>query len=538
MPPLSSPAAQDPRLAVIADEILSVLGDPDTSSQAERLGRLEAQYPAADLVLAATQQGADAVSLLARLGTRVPLGEREVRTVLLTTKTVTTGGVSMVLLSQARYLLEAGYRVVIAARGEGSDQHAIPAGATFLQLGAANSSDKAAEWIQVCREHAIDVIIDHQILYTRDWPVYALAARALGVPTIGWIHNFAGRPVYDLSGLTSFLTNHMNALAQVVTLSSLDAVYWKLRGVKHAAYLPNPVSPMILDSAAEEISKPAPHGRRVELIWWGRLDEHTKQVRQLLAVGTELKKLDVDFRLKLIGPEWGGFTPARLNVEVRKKGLEDLIEVVGPLHGQDLIDAADAADIFVSTSVIEGYQLTLLEAQARGLPVVMYDLPWLLPVQDNAGIVSVPQSDPVALAREVKAISEDPQRYQLLSSASLEAAEQARKFSFSTVYQQLVTGNLPAEFSPEPTLTDAKELVDLLLFYVERHSGIRTRAAKRGVEQKPGDSAAPAPSFARRAIRSVARRVRPYGHLALSVAPGLKPLAHRVNYALKRRLPL
>ncbi|MCT1606088.1 glycosyltransferase family 4 protein [Nesterenkonia massiliensis] len=537
MPPSSSPAAQDPRLAVVADEILAVLGDPDTSSQAERLGRLEAQYPATDLVLAAAQLEADAVSLLARLGTRVPLGEREVRTVLLTTKTVTTGGVSMVLLSQARSLLEAGYRVVIAARGEGSDLHAIPAGAAFFQLEAANLSDKAAEWIQVCREHTVDVIIDHQILYTRDWPVYALAGRALGIPTIGWIHNFAGRPVYDLSGLTSFLTNHMNALAQVVTLSPLDAVYWKLRGVEHAAYLPNPVSPMILDSAAEEISKPAPRGRRVELIWWGRLDEHTKQVRQLLAVGTELKKLDVDFHLKLIGPEWRGFTPAKLNVEVRKKGLEDLIEVVGPLHGQELVDTADAADIFISTSVIEGYQLTLLEAQARGLPVVMYDLPWLVPVQDNAGIVSVPQTDPVALAREVKAIAEDPERYQLLSSASLEAVTKARTFSFSTVYQQLVTGKLPAEFSPEPSLNDAKELVDLLLFYVERHSGNRTRAAKRKAGQKSREPAAPAQSFARRALRSVARRARPYGHLALSVAPGLKPLAHRVNYALKRRLP-
>lgn len=63
----------------------------------------------------------------------------------------------------------------------------------------------------------------------------------------------------------------------------------------------------------------------------------------------------------------------------------------GPLHGEHLIAEISKADVFVNTSTIEGYLLTLVEAQALGLPVLMYDLPWLDVVRENDGLITVPQ---------------------------------------------------------------------------------------------------------------------------------------------------
>ncbi|GAA1812883.1 glycosyltransferase family 4 protein [Nesterenkonia flava] len=541
--PSDQHASEDEHESVGLSEVGSALrtlaDEPEDRVRSEELIRLRSSVAETDLVMAAVAECPEALKVLAQAGPRVELAQRPVQHVLLTTKTITTGGVSMVLLSQARHLLGAGYRVTIVGKGPGSSHDLLPEGAEFVEMEGGDLPARVGEWREICASRSVDVIIDHQTLYTKEWPAYALMARALGIPTIGWVHNFAGRPLYDLSNLTSFLTDHLDSLAKVVTLSPLDAVYWKLRGVPHAVYLPNPASPMIHDSSDVDIVKASPAGRRLELIWWGRLDEHTKQVRELIAVAAELKKLEVDFRLRVIGPEWKDLTPAKFKGEVRQRGLENYVDVVGPLHGQELIDAVDAADVFVSTSVIEGYQLTILEAQARGLPVVMYEMPWLLPVQGNRGIVSVPQADSSAFARAVAALHGSPERFSELSAASLEAARRIREFDFAEAYQQLIEDTLPETFSPEPTLEDAQELIDLLLFYVERHSGLRTRGARKrkGAAASQDVHSSPGRPLPRRVLAGVARRARPYARLALSYAPALKPAAHRLNYELKRRIP-
>ena len=45
--------------------------------------------------------------------------------------------------------------------------------------------------------------------------------------------------------------------------------------------------------------------------------------------------------------------------------------------------------------------MTLIEAQSFGLPVVMYELPYLNIVQDNDGIISVKQEDVEGAAKEI-----------------------------------------------------------------------------------------------------------------------------------------
>lgn len=488
-----------------------------------------------DSVASAAMEGSESILELVRESDRLELGQRPVQNVLLTTKRITTGGVSGVVLAQARYLLEAGFDVTIAVRSLNNPGGALPKGAKLVQMEPDELPSQLREWASICRNHEIDVVIDHQILYSRDWPAFALMALALGVPTIGWIHNFAARPLYDLTRLTSFLTEHLPVLAQVVTLSPLDAVYWKMRGVPKVAYLPNPASPMILDSMKATITKQPPTGRPVELIWWGRLDEHTKQVHQLLAVATELRRLDLHFKLRIIGPAWRGFTPEKLRMQVRKRGLYEHIEVVGPLHGPKLLEAVDAADLFVSTSIIEGYPLTLLEAQSRGLPIVMYEMPWLLPVQGNEGMVSVPQSDPAALAREIVDISQDPERFARLSQATQEAARRMAAVDFTQLYKNLFEGRLPDEYSPVPDLDRAKEMIDLLIFFLERHAVIQSpQRSETHQQSRPGGM--PQRPFLRRAASGLVRHARPYGHLVMSVTPGLRPTVKRVYYALMRRL--
>lgn len=460
--------------------------------------------------------------------------QRPVRSVMLTTSVLRTGGVSGVLLSQARLLLGAGFNVTIAAREPGSDESAAPAGATFVEIDDADVATQLAQWADVCRRQTIDLVIDHHWLYSRTWPAFALAARAEGAATIGWAHNFAGRAILVGRSDLEYQTRHLGALEQLVVLSPLDVAFWKLRGMPRVAYLPNPPSPLLLESPARTTPKSAASNRRVELVWWGRLEERTKRVSELIAVAAQLQQLGVDFRLRIIGPDWHDMTAARLGDLAHEHSVADRVEVIGPLHGPALLAAIDSSDLFVNTSAVEGYPLTIPEAQSRGLPVAMYEMPWLALAEGNEGIVTAPQGDALGLASRIAEVVTDAEQYARLSQASIAAAKREVSYDFATLYEQLVTSALPEELSPDPTLDDVQRLIDLTILLSEQNA---TASEYIATEETPlrdprRDERTDAVDSAR---ASIIEKVSPAARAILDVAPWLRPTAARIKHTLLRR---
>lgn len=327
-------------------------------------------------------------------------------------------------------------------------------------------ADRLRSWVDICRESDADLVLDHYVLYNRTWPFFVLAARTLGVSTIGFLQSYSLRPIRDDNANTSFLVQNLPLLAMVVTLSATDVAYWKLLGVERVVQLPHPPSPMLLERATRTGPKPAPAGP-IRLVWWGRLQQSTKQIRDLIPITAALRARGVDVELTIIGPDTSDLTAARLMADAVAQGVSDIVNLPGPLHGQALIDALLEADVYVFTSVIEGSPLALIEAQSLGLPVVMYDLPWLANLDDNEGIVTVGQGDVRGFAREIQLLVEDPDRYVALSAGSLEAAQRATQLDFAALYTQLLTGDLPTAHSPEPTLSNARILLEWMVFYAE-----------------------------------------------------------------------
>ncbi|WP_137845665.1 glycosyltransferase [Microbacterium sp. 2FI] len=496
----------------------------------ETFAHLYALAPAGEIVLATAKFWPRAIDALAAHAGCIELARRPVRSVLLTTNVLRTGGVSGVLLSQARLLLAAGFRVTIAAREAGSDKTAVPAGADFVEIDDTDVAAGLAQWADLCREHAIDVVIDHHWLYSRTWPAFALAARAAGAATIGWAHNFAGRAILVGRSDLAFHTRYLEALAQLVVLSPLDVAFWKLRGMSRVVYLPNPPSPLLLDSGALTTSRTAPEGRRIELVWWGRLEQRTKRVDELVGVAAELQRLGVDFRMRIIGPDWHDMTAERLNQLARERFVAERFEAVGPLHGKDLVAAIDASDLFVNTSAVEGYPLTIPEAQSRGLPVAMYEMPWLAVAEGNDGIVTAPQGDAVGLAERIAELFVDPTEYVRLSRGSIEAAERELSHDFATLYTQLLDDRLPGMHSPEPTIEDVQRLNDLIILFSEQNAespadeSAATRAGTREVGEETDSRTS-----------AIVDRAAPAARAVLDLLPWLRPAAHRVKHTLLRR---
>ncbi|MFB4350034.1 glycosyltransferase [Microbacterium sp. CR_7] len=485
---------------------------------------------ASDIVLSTAQYFPKSIDTLAAHGGAITLAARPARSIALATNHLRTGGISGVVISQARVLQDAGFRVTVIAREPGSDLSGLPAGIAFAEVSAERLGDSLAQWARVCAEHDLDLVIDHQWQYSPTWQAFALAARAEGVATVGWSHNFAGRSLlFGLDRLES-APLYFPLLSRLIVLSPIDVAFWKLRGMPRVSYLPNPPSPNLLAAGVLDAPRRAPEGRPIELIWWGRLQERTKRVSELIDVAEHLDRMGVDFRLRIVGPDWRDMTAARLNSMAAERGLAGRVRAVGPLRGDALTAAIDSSDIFVNTSIIEGYPLTVPEAQARGLPVAMYDLPWLAVVEGNAGIVSVAQGDACALAHAIAEATGDADRYIDLSSASLIAATRELRHDLGVRYRELTADALPEALSAEPSIENVRLLMDLMITMTEDHTASSTARQPRA---SIDGSAREVPGASR--LRWAVRRAIPLTKALLEVAPWLRPLAERAKHAMLSR---
>jgi len=455
------------RLSVIGRVLKYVVGVTDSALQHECLTHLSDRVGSSVLVEACADSCPSALPLLVRFYGDLQPQASDAKHILLRVGSLRTGGTEGVVVAQAGYLVNAGYQVTIAVDRAPRSPFPLPPGVRLVHVRGESLTQRIREFARYCTREQVDLVIDHWIFYNDLWPYFALAAAALRVPTIGWLHTFALRPIVEGTQRLSFLERNVPLLHTLVVLSKTDVAYWKLRGVKRVVWLPNPPSPLLLTLPPRETVREAP-AERIELVWWGRLQQSTKQVRELIEIGSELKRRGTPFRLTIIGPDGPDLTGRELRELARSRDIADSVDISPTAHGDALVKAVDHAHIFVSTSLIEGYQLTLVEAQAMALPVVMYDLPWLAVVEDNQGIVSVPQHDRAAAAEAIVSLARDPEGYTFASRSSIEAAERARAYDFAGLYSSLIRGVLPADYSPEPDEASVRVLLDQNVRYVER----------------------------------------------------------------------
>lgn len=471
------------RLHIIGNVLRNCIRYTSGDLQKECLALLVETVGDLDVIRAGAGFVREALTALSSHATEPSHPEAAPRSVLLTTAHLATGGLQGVLLEQAAQLVASGHRVTIAVMRDAGREVRLPSGVNLIQLTGDSILARIDHWVAVCDENDVDVIIDHHILYNENWPWFALAALAVGVPTIGWVHNFALRPLFDRSERASFLAAHLDVLLRVVALSPTDVAFWKLRGFERVAYLPNPASPLALVALGMDKERRHRSGR-INLAWWGRLDPSTKQVQHLVQVAQHLRSRGVDFALKIIGPDSPGLTADQVRTDAVARGVDDAIELTGERDTAGLLSELDDAHLLVMTSAIEGSPLTIIEAQALGLPIVMYDLPWLVTARGNGGLVSTPPDDPGALADAILQIAHAPDRYDAMSEAAREYASSVAAIDHGALLEQLLAGTLPPEFSPEPSREDAELLVEWLLRFSERNIRSSRRGPQGGDEYK------------------------------------------------------
>ena len=157
-------------------------------------------------------------------------------------------------------------------------------------------------------------------------------------------------------------------------------------------------------------------------LYLGGLDQR-KDLPTLLAALVRLGQSHPGCTLALAGDPSQETGHAALLELVRQLGLTQRVRWLGFVPDADLPGLFAACRAFVFPSLYEGFGLPPLEAMACGAPVVAAVCGAVSEVVADAGIL-VPPQDPVALAKALAGLLDDPGRARRLAGAGIRRAAQ------------------------------------------------------------------------------------------------------------------
>lgn len=211
----------------------------------------------------------------------------------------------------------------------------------------------------------------------------AYQARKLGVPYIICPHGSLDPYLYDKSSHSVRLKRLYERLFDLPNLHGAGAIHYTAEEERErVAFLelraPSFVVPNGLDwKQYRALPSRGALRARLELadaplvLFLGRL-HFKKGLDLLIPAFHEVRKKIADAQLVIAGTENDDYGQ-KVRCWVRERGLQDAVHFVGPLHGADVVQAYVDADVFALPSYTENFGMTVAEAMACALPVVISD---------------------------------------------------------------------------------------------------------------------------------------------------------------------
>ena len=173
--------------------------------------------------------------------------------------------------------------------------------------------------------------------------------------------------------------------------------------------------------------RPSFEGGRLNLLYFGRLNEDSKQVSRLLDLAEMLVRRQADIRLTIVGD---GPSASDLASRAAAPHLSERVRVLPSVGAEKLGHYIAESHVFVLTSAYEGFCLSLAEGMRAGLPAVAFACGGVIETYllDGRNGYVCPQGDVSALADRVLQIQGSPELWRELSAAA--TGEVADKFSW------------------------------------------------------------------------------------------------------------
>lgn len=343
--------------------------------------------------------------------------EREPKRIGIYYHRLTRGAVQTINADLAAFLIGQGFEVIFFSEERNRDELELPRGAKAVYIGSGlGGNDKLKrhlrEFNRALAANPVDLMLYATTLVPYMlWDLILLDSHA--VPVIGFYHNDHN---------WAYINNDANyphhaqeavfrCLAALTCLSTPSELYFRAQGI-NACYIPNPVKLMPEREWDGEIPQ--------KIAVMGRLGDPIKQIGQSLRILKKVIQKRPHVKMLLIGDFMNDAQRRECRDKIRALGIEGSVILCGRTDRPN--DLLSQCGVLLSTSYNESFGMAIAEAQALGIPCVMYALPIEL-AQNNPAIIQVPQNDIAAAADAIVALLDDPARWQELSLAARKAVQ-------------------------------------------------------------------------------------------------------------------
>lgn len=206
----------------------------------------------------------------------------------------------------------------------------------------------------------------------------------------------------------------------VVVVNPVDRIFWSQFNAR--TFLTNNPIPDYLLGASKS------SGENKTVLWLGRISPE-KCPEKAVKIFRRIRDLVPEARFVLAGSATSASYENKIRDLILSNKLEDAVDMPGWCDEEKKLELFRSASVFLMTSEREGYPVTLIEAKAAGLPVVMFDLPYLSVLQNPKGIETVAQDDYLGAATKAAELLENEAIWGQMASESAESFSTLMEYS-------------------------------------------------------------------------------------------------------------
>lgn len=367
------------------------------------------------------------------------------------------GGVETVIRRLTSLFKSMGYKIVIINDIQGpSDKIPLDEDVThrhipnFFEVTSKNYEARGKALSDIIEEEKIDLMIYHAWnAYLITWDM--LVTKLSGANFLVHTHGIFSLRVLD--GRTYFKDQpKVLGLADgLICLSNVNKAFWSIFNSNTFA-LPNPID-------LGKYSHGTSNLENENIIWVGRL-ESEKHPEEALKVFRNVLTRTPNAKLKVLGTAPTSEKMQEFVDLAEELAISDSVEFCGFV--EDVSPYYLNASLFLCTSECEGYPMALLDALIYGVPVAMYDLPYLSLVENNEAIISSHFGDDKDLAGRISRLFASKETLKEVGRKAREFADNLSNFDFAQAWNEVFESLKKAK--PAPKTSEAERIMwDTLL---------------------------------------------------------------------------
>lgn len=373
------------------------------------------------------------------------------------------GGVQRVISLQIPMFIKLGYKIVLFTdEYDPENEYDFPDEVKRVIL--PNSVDgkvgdyrmRAPELERELKEQKIDLMLYHagtspMLLYDM------LITKSMGIPFVITLHELFSQGMVNLSSWLRRRAPIYRIADKMIVLSKTEQLYWTARGVS-SEYIQNPIEDIQCDER-----------ERTYILWLGRFDRNQKQYEDAIHIMQQVVSVCPDAIMHIVGND---FTPgATENLEklIDKFDLENNVKLL-PFQ-KDVKELYEGAKIHLLTSAYESFPMTIIESKSYGVPLVLYEMPYLELLKDGKGYYSVPQGDRKQAAQKIIALLENPELCKEKSKEARESIQYFKEFDLESKWDTLIKGIFTEKDATENNsvaIEDMNVIIETMLFHYEK----------------------------------------------------------------------